>query len=155
MTDQTDPTSNLTSDMTPAEAPSSMKKETGLPKGTLGGPSPDGRPDLGLHAGTMTYVEDMVPMINVQEEATVSRTVMKAEGARMVLFSFDTGEMLTEHTAAMPVTIQTLEGTLRITADGQTVDLKPGGLVHLTTRLPHAVEALEPSKMALLMLDPR
>ena len=46
-----------------------------------------------------------------------------------------------------------LDGHLRITADGRTVDLRPGGLVHLAARLPHAVEAVEASRLQLTMLD--
>ncbi|MDI1288520.1 MAG: cupin domain-containing protein [bacterium] len=103
----------------------------------------------------MTYLEDVAALAEVQPASTVSRTVMQAEGARLVLFTFDTGERLTEHTAAIPVVLYVLEGHLQVTADGCTVDLRPGDIVHLGTRLPHAVEALAPSKLALLMLDTR
>lgn len=106
-------------------------------------------------AGAMTAVTELADMVAVQPESTVSRTVLKAEGARIVLFAFDEGQQLTEHTAAMPVLLLVLEGKLAITADGRTEDLVPGGVIHLTTRLPHAVYALEPSKLALIMLDPR
>ena len=58
------------------------------------------------------YIEDLGDMISVQEGATVSRTVMQKAGGNVVLFSFDTGEELGEHTAAMPVFVQTLKGRL-------------------------------------------
>ena len=80
---------------------------------------------------------------------------MHAEGVRLVLFSFDTGELLSEHTAAMPAILHALEGSLEIEADGRSVVLKPGDVIHFGTRLPHAVRALEPSKLALYMLDRR
>lgn len=104
---------------------------------------------------TLTVVDDQASLVTVQPESTVSRTVLKAEGVRVVLFAFDAGQVLTEHTAAMPVLLQALSGRLRITADGRTVDLVPGGLVHFGTRLPHAVEALEPSLLQLVMIDAR
>lgn len=104
---------------------------------------------------TMTDLSELAPLVEVQPESTVSRTVLRGQGLRVVLFAFDAGQVLTEHTAAMPVVLQTLEGHLRITADGRTVDLVPGGVVHLSTRLPHEVEAVEPSKLALLMMDAR
>ncbi|MCC2323030.1 cupin domain-containing protein [Cellulomonas xiejunii] len=103
----------------------------------------------------MTEVADLASLVEVQPESTVSRTVLRAEGARVVLFAFDAGQVLTEHTAAMPVLLQVLTGHLRVTADGRTVDLRPGGVVHLGTRLPHEVEAVVASKLALTMLDPR
>ena len=102
----------------------------------------------------MTDLQDIASMIQINEEATVSRTVMHAEGVRLVLFSFDKDEILSEHTAAMPAVVQVLEGRLRIDADGQSVELVPGDILHFGTCLPHAVFALEPSKMLLLMLDP-
>lgn len=103
----------------------------------------------------MFDVTDIASLVEIQPEATVSRTVLEAEGARIVLFSFDAGQLLAEHTAAVPALLQVLDGHLRITADGRTVDLIPGGLVHLAARLPHAVEAVEPSRLQLTMLDPR
>jgi quercetin dioxygenase-like cupin family protein len=101
----------------------------------------------------MQDLPDVANLVEIQPEATVSRTVLKAEGARVVLFSFDSGQVLTEHTAAVPALLQVLDGHLRITADGRTVDLRPGGLVHLAARLPHGVEAVEPSRLQLTMLD--
>lgn len=103
----------------------------------------------------MHDLSDVGSLVEIQPEATVSRTVLQAEGARVVLFSFDAGQVLTEHTAAVPALLQVLDGHLRISADGRTVDLRPGGLVHLAARLPHAVEAVEPSRLQLTMLDPR
>ena len=84
----------------------------------------------------MTDLQDIASMVQINEGATVSRTVMHAEGVRLVLFSFDKGEILSEHTAAMPVILHTLEGALEIEADGRTVVLKPGDVIHFGTRLP-------------------
>ena len=103
----------------------------------------------------MHDLSDVASLVEIQPEATVSRTVLQAEGARVVLFSFDAGQVLTEHTAVVPALLQVLDGHLRITADGRTVDLHPGGLVHLAARLPHAVEAVEASRLQLTMLDSR
>ncbi|OXN00353.1 hypothetical protein Tam10B_1456 [Bifidobacterium vansinderenii] len=100
----------------------------------------------------MEFIDDLGPMVEVQPEATVSRTVMQVEGANVVLFSFDKGQELSEHTAAMPVLVQCLEGHLKVTGGGRTVDLVPGGILHFPTRLPHAVYAEEASKMMLIMM---
>ena len=100
----------------------------------------------------MEFVDALASMVTVQPEATVSRTVMQVEGANVVLFSFDKGEELSEHTAAMPVLVQCLEGRLKVTGGGKTVDLVPGGMLHFPTRLPHAIYAQEPSKMMLIMM---
>jgi quercetin dioxygenase-like cupin family protein len=98
------------------------------------------------------FIPDMTSLVKIQDEATVSRTIMQHTGGNVVLFSFDEGQQLSEHTAAMPVFVQTVSGHLKVTASGRTVDLLPGGLVYFPTRLPHAVEAVEPSIMMLTMI---
>jgi quercetin dioxygenase-like cupin family protein len=103
----------------------------------------------------MTYLADVSSLVEVAQEATVSRTVLTADGARLVLFSFDSGQELREHTAAVPVLLQVLGGRLSVSAAGRSVDLGPGGVIHLPARLPHAVVAVEPSRLLLTMLDPR
>jgi len=103
----------------------------------------------------MEHIEALGDLIEVATDSTVSRTVLRAEGARVVLFAFDAGQELTEHTAAVPVLIQVLDGRLRIGAQGEQVELLPGALVHLGTRVAHEVHALEPTRMVLVMLDPR
>ncbi|MBT1162382.1 cupin domain-containing protein [Bifidobacterium simiiventris] len=100
----------------------------------------------------MEFIDDLGSLVAVQPEATVSRTVMQVEGANVVLFSFDKGQELSEHTAAVPVLVQCLEGHLKVTGGGKTVDLVPGGILHFPTRLPHAVYAAEASKMVLIMV---
>ena len=103
----------------------------------------------------MEAIEDLAALIEIAPDSTVSRTVLRAEAARVVLFSFDAGQELTEHTAAVPILLQALTGRLRIGADGEHVELAPGGLIHIGTRVPHEVLALEPSRMLLTMLDNR
>lgn len=104
---------------------------------------------------SMTDVPDLMTLVDVAADSTVSRTVLKAEGARVVLFAFDEGQELTEHTAAVPVLLQALDGEFEITAAGRTVTLSPGDVIHLGTRTPHAVLAKAPSRLMLTMLDPR
>lgn len=103
----------------------------------------------------MTDLPEIASLVEISPESTVSRTVMRAEDVRLVLFSFDTGQELSEHTAAVPVLLQVLDGHLEVTAAGRTVDLRPGGVVHLTSRLPHAVVAKAPTRMLLTMIDAR
>jgi quercetin dioxygenase-like cupin family protein len=101
------------------------------------------------------YVADLASLIEIQQESTVSRVVMREDGLRVVLFGFDKDQALSEHAAAMPVTIQVLEGKLRVGGEGREVELVPGGVVYLSARLPHTVYAVEPSKMLLSMFDNR
>lgn len=103
----------------------------------------------------MTYEPDLGALIDITKDATVSRTALRAEGVRIVLFSFDTGQELTEHSAAMPVLLHLIDGAITVTAGDDMVELLPGGVIHLPTRQPHSLVATEPSRMVLTMLDPR
>lgn len=109
----------------------------------------------GVTAGGMSYLPQVGSLVEVAPDAIVSRTVLAADGARLVLFAFDVGQELSEHTASMPVLLQVLDGRLSVSAGGRTEELQPGGVVHLSARLPHAVVALEPTRLLLTMLDPR
>jgi quercetin dioxygenase-like cupin family protein len=100
----------------------------------------------------MTYISDAASLATIADESTVSRTILKGEGVNVVLFSFDAGQELSEHTAAMPVLLQTLVGSLEVSADGQTVTLAPGDFLHLRTRVPHSVRATERSQLLLTMV---
>jgi quercetin dioxygenase-like cupin family protein len=103
----------------------------------------------------MTVVQDLAEKVEIQPASTISSTVLTGQGARVVLFGFDTDEELSEHTAAMPVLLQVLSGSLEISAAGSTSTLPPGDLIHLTERTPHSVLATEPTILMLTMLDPR
>ena len=103
----------------------------------------------------MTVVEDLVDQVVVAEASTVSRTVLKADGVRLVLFAFDQGEELSEHTAAVPVLLQALDGVFTVSAEGRSVDLEPGSVIHLGSRVPHSVVTLAAGRLLLTMLDAR
>ena len=70
----------------------------------------------------MTYEPDLGALIDITKDATVSRTALRAEGVRIVLFSFDTGQELTEHSAAMPVLIHLIDGAITV-IDVNTVEV--------------------------------
>ncbi len=106
-------------------------------------------------APAMTDVANLAELVQVSEASIVSRVALRAEGARIVLFAFDTGQELSEHTAAVPILLQVLDGRLRVGAGDGLVELAPGGVIHIGARVPHEVLALEPSRMVLTMLDPR
>ena len=100
----------------------------------------------------MQMLDGVADMVSIQPEATVSRTAMRTEGGNVVLFAFDSGQELSEHTAAMPAFIQVLRGRLLVNGGDDEREGAPGDLVYLPTRLPHAVKALEPSVMMLTMI---
>jgi quercetin dioxygenase-like cupin family protein len=67
----------------------------------------------------------------------------------IALFTFDAGAGLPDHVAAGVVTINVLDGRLRVRSGGVDHDLPAGKLLVLAPRVRHDVLAEEPSKMLL------
>lgn len=97
----------------------------------------------------VTGIADDLP---IPTQATTSRAAIDNDVARVVLFAFDAGEQLTEHTAASPVVVQLFRGRLRFEVAGEGHELQPGDVVYLAPGEPHALEALEPSLLSLVMI---
>ena len=83
-----------------------------------------------------------------------SRTLLKSGGGKSVLFAFDAGQELTEHTNPNHALIQVLTGTIQITLAGRPETLRPGMMLHMPPQLPHAVRADEPATFLLTLLAP-
>lgn len=81
----------------------------------------------------------------------VSRTVLNADGTRVVLFAFAPGQELTEHTSTMRALVLGLEGSADFTVDGKTHVMKAGDFLHMPPNAPHAVVAREKFAMLLVL----
>ncbi len=104
-------------------------------------------PEGAVHLG------DVLALLPIPQEGTLSRTLSRSDGVRLVGFAFAEGQELTEHASALAVTIQVLSGRLALSlGEDQEVELDRAGWVHLPPRLPHSVRALEPTVMLLTML---
>ena len=83
-----------------------------------------------------------------------SRTLLKTSGGKSVLFAFYAGQELTEHTNPHHALVYVLTGALQFTLAGRPETLRPGQILHMPPRLPHAVRADEPSTFLLTLLAP-
>lgn len=77
------------------------------------------------------------------------QTIFHRAPVTKVLFAFDAGGALANHSAHGLVTIHVLEGRLMVQADGQEHDLHTGGLIILKPDVPHDVRAFQASAMLL------
>ena len=84
----------------------------------------------------------------------VSRTLLRTEHSRVVLFGFAEGQELTEHTSTQAATIQILSGECAFSLAGKPHALKAGDLVSLPPHLPHAVKATNQFSMLLTLSKP-
>lgn len=97
---------------------------------------------------------ELVTLIDYQEGAVVSRTLLKTASGTVSLFAFDAGEGLSEHTAPFDVLLQILAGRAEITIGGTAHGVGAGEIIRLPMNIPHSVSACERFKMLLTMIRP-
>jgi quercetin dioxygenase-like cupin family protein/uncharacterized protein (DUF2249 family) len=84
----------------------------------------------------------------------VSRTLLRMENARTVLFGFAEGQELTEHTSTQHALIQVLSGECEFSLAGRARALKAGDFLYMPPGLPHAVRATKSFSMLLTLTKP-
>jgi quercetin dioxygenase-like cupin family protein len=80
-----------------------------------------------------------------------AKTLVKEDAFRIVLTVLRHSARLEEHRTAARISIQALDGRLRVILPDQAIDLPAGHLVVLEPDLPHAVEALDDSAFLLTL----
>ena len=95
----------------------------------------------------------LLDALPVTPSATTSRVVVNNPAVRVVVFAFDAGEMLTDHSSPRAVVVQLLDGAVRLTVAGEEHALRAGDVVYLAPGDRHAVVADEPSHLSLVMVD--
>jgi quercetin dioxygenase-like cupin family protein len=106
-----------------------------------------------LVSDNATVFADLAAEVEIPADGTLSRVLYSDDRIRVVVFAFDAGQELTEHTAAAPALVQVVSGRLRLTLGSETTEVGPGSWVHMPAQLPHAVCALEPAVMLLTLLS--
>jgi len=91
-------------------------------------------------------------LIDYQEGAVVSRTLIDKQVGTVTIFSFDEGQGLSEHAAPYDAMVQVLDGEVEIAIDKKPFQLKEGDMIVLPASIPHAVRALTRFKMMLIMI---
>jgi quercetin dioxygenase-like cupin family protein len=94
-------------------------------------------------------------LVSPVEQGIASRVLAKTSGGNLTLFVFDAGQGLSEHTSPFDALVMVLEGALTLTIGGAPVRATPGTIVRMPADVPHALEALEPARMLLIMLRDR
>jgi quercetin dioxygenase-like cupin family protein len=97
-------------------------------------------------------VEELQSLVNYQEGAVVSRTLIKKETGTVTLFAFDAGQGLSEHTTPFDAMILVIDGEANIIIEGKSYNLTQGQTIIMPAHKPHAVKAENRFKMMLIMI---
>lgn len=94
---------------------------------------------------------DLRKDIEVNPGAIVSKTLRKSAATNLTLFAFDGGQGLSGHSSPMDAFVQVLSGQMEITIGETSTTLTENQIILMPAGVNHALEALEPAKMLLIM----
>lgn len=101
-----------------------------------------------LIAADLAALVDALP---IEPGGVRSTRIHKGPGARIVRLSMDAGAVMKEHLAQAPLLVSVLDGRVALEVGGERIELGAGGLLQIAERVPHAVEALAPSHLLLIL----
>lgn len=90
----------------------------------------------------------------VVTESTTSRVVVHNPLLRVVVFTFDAGQLLTEHASPRAVVVTLLDGEMDFSVAGQNHRMTSGDVIFLAPGESHALTAVTQCRMQLVMVDP-
>jgi quercetin dioxygenase-like cupin family protein len=97
-------------------------------------------------------IPDVAVDLEIPEDGILSKVLYKSDTVRLVGFAFDAGQELTEHTAARPIIVQVVSGSVDFVVDEETTRMDPASWCYLDASVPHSVLAVEPSRLLLTLL---
>ncbi len=94
----------------------------------------------------------MSELVSYQGGSVVSKTLIDKKIGTVTLFSFDAGQGLSEHTAPFDAFVQVVDGEAEVTIDGEAQVVNAGQMIIMPANHPHALKAVKPFKMLLVMI---
>lgn len=94
----------------------------------------------------------LMGLVDYQDGAVVSRTLMDKQTGTVTLFAFDKNQGLSEHTAPFDALVYIFDGEAEVTVAGTPIHLKSGEMTIMPAGKPHSLRALSPFKMMLIMI---
>jgi quercetin dioxygenase-like cupin family protein len=94
----------------------------------------------------------LIDLVDYQDDAIVSRTIIDRATGTVTLFSFDENQGLSEHTAPFDALVYLLEGEVELTISANKHRLTKGDMIVMPANHPHALKAIKKFKMLLTMI---
>ncbi len=87
----------------------------------------------------------------IPQNTIISRTLLKQGGLKTILFAFDTGQELSEHTSSQTAQLYFLKGEATVSLGNDVHQVKAHSWVQMPPHLPHSIVAKTPLIMLLIM----
>lgn len=96
-------------------------------------------------------VVSILSNVQYKEDGPAVSILMETDVAKEVRIAFKEGQLMREHTAPFPITIQIVEGEIDFGVNGQTYPMKRGDMISLTAQVPHDLKAKSTSIVRLTL----
>ncbi len=91
-------------------------------------------------------------LLDYQDDAVVSREIIRTDTGTVTLFAFDKGHGLSEHTAPFDALVYVLDGEVNVSISGKPHPVKAGEMIIMPANKPHSLKAIKKFKMLLVMV---
>ena len=95
---------------------------------------------------------DLAETVSYAGGSVVSKTLLKKDVGNITLFSFDSGQGLTEHTSPSDAVVYIMDGEAEITIGGKEQVVAAGEMMIMPANIPHSLQAIKRFKMLLIMI---
>jgi quercetin dioxygenase-like cupin family protein len=99
--------------------------------------------------GTALTMSDLV---SYQDGSVVSKTLIDKKIGTVTMFSFGSGQGLSEHTAPFDAFVQVVDGEAEVIINGEAQTVSAGQMIIMPANIPHELKAIKPFKMLLVMI---
>jgi quercetin dioxygenase-like cupin family protein len=101
---------------------------------------------------TKVAISNLKNTTEYQTGSIVSRTLLHKKSGSITYFALDAGQEISEHTTPYDAMIHILEGEVEVTISNDIHNLKEGDQIIMPANDPHALKAITPYKMTLIMM---
>lgn len=95
---------------------------------------------------------DISSLLDYQDDAVVSREIIRKGAGTLTLFAFDRGQGLSEHTAPFDAVVYVTDGQARVNISGSPHVVKKGQMIIMPAHKPHSLKAVRRFKMLLILI---
>jgi len=99
-----------------------------------------------------TYIADLAQQVEIPTNGILTRTLYVDDWVKVVVFGFDAGQELSEHTASTPALLHFLRGEAQLTLGHDSREAGAGTWAYMPANLPHSIKARTPVVLLLLLL---
>ncbi len=104
-----------------------------------------------LFDGTRAQFSNLLEACPVVPGATVSKPMVSLPEGRVVIFSMDAGQEISEHKSAFAATVHVLGGRLRFGVSGEEREMGAHDWLIMPPNAEHRLTALEPTRFVLTL----